>query len=104
MWQTSSSPLATWFISGCLHCRLGNTAETDFHTLESCCLLRITPANKVSMHDQLRDLAYSIVCSEGDILQHSRWRIQDVVQGYERVLPRMRRIVFCSACLSLCHG
>ena len=68
--------------------RLGfDTPETDLHTLASCCLLHVNPDDTVSMHDQLRDMAYSIVREEGGILQRSRWRVQDVIQGYKVVQP-----------------
>lgn len=63
------------------------TPETDLHTLASCCLVHVRSDNTVTMHDRLRDLAYSIERAKGDILQRSRWRIQDVVQANEKVQP-----------------
>ena len=51
--------------------------ETDLHVLVSCCLVQVS-ANPftgpmLNMHDQLRDLAYSIVREESSsVLQRTR--------------------------------
>ena len=41
-------------------------SETDLHVLVGCCLVQIGASDcALSMHDQLRDLAYRIVREEG---------------------------------------
>ena len=48
--------------------------ETDLHVLAGCCLVQVSAEDgTLSMHDQLRDLAYSIVREEGSsVAQRSR--------------------------------
>lgn len=53
------------------------TPSTDLDTLVSCCLLSVDAEGRFAMHDQLRDLAYAIVRSEGRIAQPSRVRGRD---------------------------
>ena len=91
-------PFPGQVIVALLSSRMSKTVETDFYTLESCCLLHITPDDTMSMHDQLRDLAYAIVRDEGDILQRSRWRIQDAVEVHEEVQP----LVACASLYIIC--
>ena len=50
---------------------------TDLRTLVSCSLLSVDAEGRFAMHDQLRDLAYAIVRSEGRIAKRSRLRGQD---------------------------
>ena len=57
----------------CWHRSGFQSTLTDLHVLVSCCLLEIRgDVRMLSMHDQLRDLAYSIVREEGNIAQRTR--------------------------------
>ena len=51
--------------------------ETDLHELVSSCLVQYSEDGTLSMHAQLRDLAYSLVRDEGSAEQRTRLLSRD---------------------------
>ena len=76
---------------------------TALDGLVSCCMLEVSTDDRMlPMHDQLRDLAYSIVRGERSIAQRTRLRGRDAEDAIrERVRAQLLQSCYKAWCLKI---